>query len=172
MDSFVALDFETANGRRTSVCSVGMVLVEGGEMVDRFYSLIRPYPNYYLPFNTAIHGLTGDDTDSAEHFDQVWPRMRAFIGGRQLVAHNKSFDEGCLRALLAHYGFNDRVEEFLCTRWGSYHAVPGLANYKLDTVAAYFGYNLKAHHHALADAEACAYIGIRLFATVPRDNEC
>ena len=40
MQDFVAIDFETANGRRSSVCSVGIVIVRGGEIVDRFYSLI------------------------------------------------------------------------------------------------------------------------------------
>ena len=34
MKDFAAIDFETANGRRTSVCSVGVVVVRGGEVVD------------------------------------------------------------------------------------------------------------------------------------------
>ena len=44
MQDFVAIDFETANGRRSSVCSVGIVIVRGGEIVDKFYSLIQPAP--------------------------------------------------------------------------------------------------------------------------------
>lgn len=47
MTDFAAIDFETANGRRSSVCSVGIVVVRNGEIVDRFYSLIQPAPNYY-----------------------------------------------------------------------------------------------------------------------------
>ena len=35
MQDFVAIDFETANGRRSSVCSVGIVIVRGGEIVDK-----------------------------------------------------------------------------------------------------------------------------------------
>ena len=46
MKDFAAIDFETANGRRTSVCSVGVVVVRGGEVVDALYSLIRPRPNF------------------------------------------------------------------------------------------------------------------------------
>ena len=42
--NFVAINFETANGRRSSVCSVGIVVVRGGEIVDKFYSLIQPTP--------------------------------------------------------------------------------------------------------------------------------
>ena len=58
MKDFAAIDFETANGKRTSVCSVGVVVVRGGEVTDTFYRLIRPRPNYYSRFTTAIHGLT------------------------------------------------------------------------------------------------------------------
>lgn len=57
MDNFAAIDFETANNERTSVCSVGVVIVKDGEIVDKFYSLIHPEPDYYLYWNTCVHGL-------------------------------------------------------------------------------------------------------------------
>lgn len=47
MNVFAAIDFETANGQRSSVCSVGVVVVRGGVVTDTFYSLIQPEPNYY-----------------------------------------------------------------------------------------------------------------------------
>ena len=47
MENFAAIDFETANEQRTSVCSVGVVIVRDGEIVDNYYSLIRPEPEYY-----------------------------------------------------------------------------------------------------------------------------
>ena len=65
MDDFVAIDFETANYVRSSVCSIGLVFVRNGQIVDERYSLIKPYPNYYLASNTAIHGLTREDTQDA-----------------------------------------------------------------------------------------------------------
>ena len=58
MKDFAAIDFETANYQRTSVCSVGLVIVRDGELVDSFYSLIQPEPIYYVPSFTDIHGLT------------------------------------------------------------------------------------------------------------------
>lgn len=44
MENFAAIDFETANEQRTSVCSVGVVIVREGVFVDSYYSLIRPEP--------------------------------------------------------------------------------------------------------------------------------
>lgn len=57
MQDFVAIDFETANGRRSSVCSVGIVVVRGGEIVDKFYSLIQPTPNYYTYRGLCRHRI-------------------------------------------------------------------------------------------------------------------
>lgn len=62
MDTFAAIDFETANEQRTSVCSVGVIIVRSGEIVDSYYSLIRPEPEYYTYWNTRVHGLTLADT--------------------------------------------------------------------------------------------------------------
>ena len=40
MKDFAAIDFETANQYRSSVCSVGVVIVRNGEVAEKFYSLI------------------------------------------------------------------------------------------------------------------------------------
>ena len=37
MKDFAAIDFETANGKRTSVCSVGVVIVRDGKIVNKIY---------------------------------------------------------------------------------------------------------------------------------------
>ena len=55
MNSFAAIDFETANQYRTSVCSVGVVVVRDREIADTFYSLIRPEPEYYSYWKTQVH---------------------------------------------------------------------------------------------------------------------
>ena len=50
MKDFAAIDFETANSERSSVCSVGIVIVKNGVIKDTFYSLVNPEPNYYNYF--------------------------------------------------------------------------------------------------------------------------
>lgn len=58
MKNFAAIDFETANASPTSVCSVGIVIVHDGEMVDSFYSLIKPEPEYYDFWCSQVHAVT------------------------------------------------------------------------------------------------------------------
>lgn len=159
MKDFVAIDFETANGERTSVCSVGLVWVEHGDIKDKIYRLIRPYPDYYNYWNTRIHGLTYQDTVGAEPFPVVWTEISARLGGLPLVAHNSPFDEGCLKAAFQQYGMAYPDYRFYCTCRASRRVFGReLPNHQLQTVAARCGYELHDHHHALADAEACAWI--------------
>lgn len=163
MKDFAAIDFETANGRRTSVCSVGIVVVRGGEMIDSIYRLIRPRPNFYSRFTTAIHGLTYDDTVDEPDFAQVWQEIAPRIEGLPLVAHNSPFDEGCLRAAFELYGMPYPGYTFHCTCRASRRIFGrSLPNHQLHTVSAACGFDLTRHHHALADAEACAHIALKI----------
>lgn len=161
MRDFVAIDFETANGRRCSVCSVGMIIVRDGEIVDRFYSLIKPTPNYYSYWTTEIHGLTQDDTNNAPTFPEVWAQVEEKIKGLPLVAHNKPFDETCIKAVFAEYGMEYPDYEFYCTLAAS-HRTLDLPSHQRHIVAEACGFTLMNHHNALEDAKACAAIALKI----------
>ena len=162
MRDFAAIDFETANYDRSSVCSIGVVIVRDGEIVDKFYSLIHPEPNYYNYWCTQVHGLCRTDTDDAPVFPDVWAQIEPLIEGLPLVAHNRPFDEGCLRAVFRTYQMDYPEYEFLDTLAASRRLQPDLENHQLQTVAAACGFYMENHHHALADAEACAWIALEL----------
>ena len=112
MQDFAAIDFETANNERSSVCSVGVVIVRGGEIVDKFYSLIKPEPEYYNYWCSQVHGLCAEDTDNAPVFPEVWKQIEPLIEGLPLVAHNKAFDENCLKAVFRVYQMDYPDYEF------------------------------------------------------------
>lgn len=161
MDNFAAIDFETANREITSACSVGIVVVRNGKVADSFYSLIQPEPNYYDYFCTRVHGLTRKDTDGAEVFPKVWERAAPLIEGLPLVAHNKGFDERCLKAVFRCYQMDYPDYKFFCTLQQSRKVWPE-GHHTLDIIAERCGYVLENHHHALADAEACAAIAMQI----------
>ena len=140
MKDFVAIDFETANNERSSVCSVGIIIVRNGEFVDSFYSLIQP------------------DTENAPIFPEVWKQIEPKIKDLPLVAHNKAFDESCLKAVFRCYQMDYPDYDFYCTCIASRKAFPDAENHQLHTISELCGYHLENHHHALADAEACAWI--------------
>ena len=163
MNDFAAIDFETANEQPSSVCSVGVVVVRGGEEAEKFYSLIHPEPEYYSRFCQRVHGLGPCDTDDAPVFPYVWEKVAPLVAGLPLVAHNAHFDEDCLKSVFRVYQMEYPGYVFYDTLAASrQHFGRSLPNHQLQTVAAACDYDLKNHHHALADAEACARIAIRI----------
>ena len=161
MLNFAAIDFETANNERSSVCSVGIAIVRDGKIVDKFYSLIKPEPEYYNYWCSQVHGLSLDDTMEAPVFPDVWAQIEPMIEGLPLVAHNKAFDESCLKAVFRVYQMDYPDYDFHCTCIASRKVWPE-GPHNLDIIAARCGYDLENHHHALADAEACAAIALQI----------
>jgi len=164
LNDFAAIDFEGANGEVTSACSMGIAIVRDDEIVETFYSLIKPVPNRYDFWTTKVHGITYKDTNHAPLFPEVWDQVKDKVRGLPMVAHGISFDERVLKALHELYHIPYPNFKFYCTHLGSELLVPDLENHKLQTVAKHFGYDLaKNHHNAGADAEACAVIAMNIF---------
>ncbi|MGJ8640805.1 MAG: 3'-5' exonuclease [Opitutaceae bacterium] len=150
--TFTAIDFETAQPARSSICQIGLVRVERGEVVRELSLLVQPPENTYSYWNTNVHGLTDVDTMHSPFFDAVWPEIRGFIEGRTVVAHNGSFDFSCLRKTLDFYGMAEPSYEPQCTY--------KLYKKKLNVLCDEFGIELN-HHDALSDARACAQLYLR-----------
>ena len=159
--NFAAVDFETANGSRSSICSIGVIVVNEGKITDRFYSLVEPTPNHYTDWTSEIHGLTNRDTDGKPKFPDVWAQVSELIKGLPLVAHNSIFDEACLRAAFAAYGMEYPAYDFYCTLKASMINLD-LPNHRLHTVAKACGFNLTDRHDVLAGVEACAAIALKI----------
>lgn len=112
---FIAFDFETANQYRTSACSLGIAIVKNNIVTECKEWLIRPFPFEFSPFNTAIHGITADDVESAPTFQQLWPEICPYFENQTVVAHNASFDFSVLRRTLEHYQIPVPNLKILCT---------------------------------------------------------
>lgn len=164
LPDFAAIDFEAANGETTSVCSVGIVIVHNHEVVETFYSLVKPMPNRYDFYTTKIHGLRKKDTDDAPIFPQVWNQIEKKLKGLPFIAHGYEFERRCLNSLFEYYHMGRKRFKIYDTKRASEIAFPVLENHKLQTVATQCGFDFtkKKHHNALADAEACATIAIAI----------
>jgi len=147
-NSFTAIDFETAHGKRWSICQVGLVRVENGITKEQLSILVQPPNNFYWDSFIDIHGITPELTATAQTFDKIWHQIEPFIKNQNLVAHNGfSFDFHCLKQTLEYYDIS--TPEFT-----------GHCTYRI------FGDNLASlcrqhkiqlnHHDALSDAKACA----------------
>jgi len=106
MANFVAIDFETATGRRNTACAIGIVTVEDDKIIDEYYSLIKPLGNEYNWHNVNVHGITEEDTKSAPTFEMVYPEIKKCLQGKTVVAHNENFDRGVLQQTMEHHGLD------------------------------------------------------------------
>jgi len=155
--NFVALDFETANNKRASVCAIGLVVVKNGKIVDKMYELIKPYEMDFNWRNIQVHGINPEDVEDKQEFNNHWDRIYNYLKKGQLIAHNASFDVSVLRAVLNEYNIPIPNIKYTCSLQISKKTWEGWGSYSLDNVARNLGFSFK-HHHALEDAEMCANV--------------
>lgn len=155
MLDFTAIDFETANSYRGSPCSVGLVKVRDGAIVDERHWLMRPpeQADWFDPFNIGIHGITPSMVADSPRWQFVLPQIVDFIGGDTVVAHNAGFDTGVIRYACAVDNIEWPAIDFLCTLVLARRAF-ALPSYRLPFVTEACGVTLEGHHDALADARA------------------
>jgi DNA polymerase-3 subunit epsilon len=159
--NFTAIDFETANSSSASACSVGLVKVRGGRVVDRAGWLIRPPLGHdeFNEWNTRIHGIRAVDVIGALGWADQLADLVAFAEDDHLVAHNAKFDMGVLSAACIASGMMCPEYSYLCSLQLARRTYT-LDSYRLPVAAMAAGFEDFAHHDALADAEACAAIVI------------
>lgn len=156
---FTAIDFETANSSSASACSVGLVKVRDGRVVDRVHWYIRPpFPhNEFSEWNIRIHGITPEMVADASGWAVHLPALREFAGDDVLVAHNAGFDMAVIVKTSEAFGLEVPDFRSLCSLQvarSTYH----LDSYRLPVAAMAAGFEDFSHHDALADSEACAAI--------------
>ncbi|OYX85355.1 MAG: DNA polymerase III subunit epsilon [Flavobacteriales bacterium 32-34-25] len=153
--TFTAIDFETATSFHP--CSVGIVTVENGIVVDEFVTLIQPPNNLYNPYTIQVHGIYPRDTAREKNFLQVFPEIQKRLQNRVVVAHNESFDRNVLAKSMDYYGL-DYADLNIASKWEctvKIYKAKGLKPTKLSDCCRAMNIELQ-HHEALSDARACA----------------
>ena len=156
---FVAIDFETANSSRDSVCSVAVVGVKDNKMYEMFYSLVQPPVMDFSYYNTQIHGITATDVKNMPTFPSIWTEIKGYLNNNIVLAHNASFDMSVLKSVLNTYNLEKPNFKYYCTVSLAKKVWPELENHKLNTLASYFNINFK-HHNALHDSKVCAMVAV------------
>lgn len=154
--SFLALDFEyLVRGRYDTACSVGLVKVIDGVVVQKMYTLIRPSVGQGEPLAPG-NGITWEMVQYAPTFAEVYPLITGMAGNLTLVAHNFSTERKVLTDCCASCG----IEQIL---YLENHCDTCLmtGNRGLEDCCQEFGIPI-VHHNALSDAEACAYLFMHL----------
>jgi DNA polymerase III subunit epsilon len=160
----LVVDTETngLNGDGCELTEVGAVLVGGGELHDRWDSLVRTAS----PLRRGVQRLTGITqamVEDAPELEVVLPALAERLEGRVMVAHNASFDRRVLRQAFERIGVDWPQPPVLCTAALSRTLLPLQRRRGLRAVADALGIDVDVEHRALADAETCARVLCALF---------
>jgi DNA polymerase-3 subunit epsilon len=161
---FLVVDTET-NGLAGDSCElteVGAVLVGGGELHDRWSSLVR----CSRPLGRGIQrftGITQEMLADAPGLEDVLPPLAERLDGRVLVAHNAPFDRRVLRRAFELIGLEWPNPPVLCTAALARKLLPLQRRRGLTVLADALGIEVDTAHRALADAETCARVLCALF---------
>jgi DNA polymerase III subunit epsilon len=161
---FVAVDTETngLGGDSCELTEIGAVLVGGGELHDRWASLVHTN----MPLGRGIQrftGITQEAIDAAPEPDAVLPSLELMLRGRVMVAHNAAFDRRVLRQAFTRVGLEWPNPPTICTAALARSVLPLQRERRLAALADALGIEVHATHRALADAETCARILCALF---------
>ncbi|WP_159599313.1 3'-5' exonuclease [Agromyces humi] len=164
--SFVAIDFETANSARGSVCQIGVTKVVDGEVVKTSSVFVTPPVGraYFAPANVAVHGITASDVVGAPEWPEVLRRLVKFSrdGELPLVAHNASFERSCIDQASAAVKVDVPPFRYFCTLQQARRTFRNAPSHKLDKVARMLDLPTFKHHDAGEDALVGAKVALGL----------
>lgn len=158
MQTFNAIDIETANADRESICQIGIVHVRDGEIKDQWKTLVNP-ETWFDPFNVSIHGINEQAVSNSPTLPEVRGELHSRLRGSILVSHT-SFDRVALERAMERYSLEQPTVTWLDSARIVRRAWPdkyGKKGYGLKNVARDFDISFM-HHDALEDARACAKI--------------
>ena len=162
---FAIVDVETTgtDPKMSDLLEIGVVKVKGGKISDRWSTFVKPSQPI---LGNQMHGITDKDVAKAPSPGDAAKQAVDFIGDALVVGHSVVFDLGFLEEAGGgtHRFAQDRYLDTLTIAREGY---PDLQNYKLDTLAAFFGVDLTQNHRALPDAEATANLLIKFAADLP-----
>lgn len=157
---FIAIDFETANYCRDSICQIGIATVKNNCIKEVKSWLVNP-ETFFDDFNVRLHGISPSDVKDKPTFEQVWSEVYEHISNgtdcNMLFAHNAQFDMQALMADLSRYGMPIPYIPFGCTLAISRRTWPGEPSYSLESLCRKFDIK-PGTHDAGEDARACAEI--------------
>ncbi len=159
--AFAVIDFEIANSNYHSACSLGIVTIEGLQIVNKEYFLIQP-PNMSMdPEMSKIHGLTKSELETAPTFTQIWPKIKKYFTGDYIIAaHNAYFDVNVLKNCLSEEVESEVDFIYFDSIQYTNPVCKGQGTSLADRLA-YFNIEISNAHNALEDAMATAELIIQ-----------
>jgi DNA polymerase III subunit epsilon len=157
---FVAIDVETANPDRSSICQIGLASFKKGELLDEWKTYVNP-EDFFEGLNVSIHGIDESTVKGAPKLSEIANKLYSSLDGNITVCHNH-FDRVSIRRAFNKYGIRQPENTWLDSACVAKRAWKEFAyqGYSLKNICKFLGYNFN-HHDALEDAKAAGYVMLK-----------
>ena len=161
---FAIIDIETSGLDRNKdrIIEVAAIIVSEGTVVKEYNKLIKSD----VPLSKEIKELTGITDEllllKGEEEKTVLSDFVSFIGNRNLICHNASFDINFIQTRCRKVELQPIRNKIIDTLVLARKANCGSSNYKLETLANYYSLDTKGIHRALFDCYLTYEIFLKL----------
>ncbi|MDB2407562.1 exonuclease domain-containing protein [Jannaschia sp.] len=165
---FMALDVETADRRRGSICQIGVAGLRADGTLTTWASYVDPGRSDWSC--TFVHGITAATVQGAPRFDHVLPVLEALIGPR-LVFQHSSFDKSAIAAACDTRGIDPpdwTWRDSVRVARRAWPELKGNGGHGLAALKRHLGLRFR-HHDGEEDARAAAEVVLRAEAATGLD---
>ena len=149
---FAVIDVETTGfGKKDSILEIGIVLLDGDEIVLEWETLVNPNRDVA---NSEVHGINPSHLSTAPFFSEISNDVASLISGRVIVAHNLPFDQ---RMLVNEFSKLEKIVDP-----GRGFCTFSATKLKLSSACEQYGIRNSDSHRALSDARSTAILLSRL----------
>lgn len=166
---FCALDVETANNNRGSICQIGIACVRHDNSIETWVTYVDPETDVWLW--SGLHGITADTVRGAPSFRELLPALRTALEGILIYQHS-GFDRSAIAAACENAGIAMPEWQWCDSVHVARAAWPelkGNGGHGLSSLKSHLGLEFN-HHDAGEDARAAAEVVLRAEAKQPREE--
>jgi DNA polymerase III epsilon subunit family exonuclease len=164
---FAIIDLETSglSANTSRVLEIAILRVnKKGKVLDSFETLINPESEDVG--RSDIHQITYKMLKKAPKFSEISGNILNMLSGAVVVAHNAKFEENFLQSEFSRLGKKLSRIPAIDTMWVAQMKLD-LFNYKLNTVADYYGVTVENAHTAMGDITAMREFLPKLLSSSP-----
>lgn len=153
--TFLVVDLETTglSPSNSEIIEIAALKVEGGVIVDRFHTLVKPTLGFIPPYITKLTGITNALVVDKPTIKDIFPQFLEFSKNSIIVAHNAQFDLSFLNAVSYQITGKLMQNPVLCTQTLAKRLFPDVPSKSLVNLAYHFNIPYHKKHRALSDAE-------------------
>lgn len=168
-ERLTVFDIEVLNEDPSSVCSIGIVVLEDKKIVQEYYSLIRPKNLSFDKYRYRVHKIKPESLMKERPFKEVYKEIQPFFEHQIVISHDIQNDMAHLREAMKKNHISYPECKMSCT-YVLAHMLLDMEKYNVGDLCDYYDIHLMNAHHALCDAKACAAILVRLLDDAGYDS--